>query len=141
MRGVIQLKWTSEEYISTFIQVAETSLYIHMPQVLFIFQINTRTNVIRSSLMFCTQTNNAQFVEFSKNVKMHFFKQLFLKRPGRYKCKLSYLQFTHHAYGNNLSHIFVPYFLLRISGYTVHRLTNLAAWTISLTGFSMIPLQ
>ena len=47
-------RWTSQEYISPFIQATDTSLHPHNP-----FQMNTRTNVVRSSLTFCTPTINA----------------------------------------------------------------------------------
>ena len=47
-------RWTSQEYISPFIQATDTSLHPHNP-----FQMNTRTNVVRSSLTFSTPIINA----------------------------------------------------------------------------------
>ena len=50
--------WTSQEYISPFIQATDTSLHPHNTNSLP-FQMNTRTNVFRSSVTFCTPTINA----------------------------------------------------------------------------------
>ena len=51
-------RWTSQEYISPFIQATDTSLHPHNTNPLP-FEMNTRTNVVRSSLTFCTPTINA----------------------------------------------------------------------------------
>ena len=77
-------RWTSQEHTSPFIQATDTSLHPHNTSPLP-FQMNTRTNVFCSSLTFCTPTINALFVTFSENVKIHFFKWIFLGGPGRYK--------------------------------------------------------
>ena len=79
-------RWTSQEYISPFIQSTDTSLHPHNTSPLP-FQMNTRTNVFRSSLMLSTPTINALFVTFSEKIKIHFFKWIFLGGPGRYKFK------------------------------------------------------
>ena len=59
-RGVerIDFRWTSQEYISPFIQATDTRLRQHNTSPLP-FQMNTGTNVFRSSLTLCTPTINA----------------------------------------------------------------------------------
>ena len=66
--------------------VTDTSLHPHNTSP-WPFQVNTRTNVFRSSLTFCTSTISAYFGTFSEKVKIHFFKWIFLGGPGRYKFK------------------------------------------------------
>ena len=51
-------RWTSQKYISSFIQATNASLHPYNKSPLP-FQMNTRTNVFRSSLTLCTPTINA----------------------------------------------------------------------------------
>ena len=81
--------------------ISDTSLHPHNTSTLP-FQMNTRTNVFRSSVTFCTPTNNEWFVIFSENVKIHFFKWIFLGGPGRYKFKANCNVLTIYV-DNNLS--------------------------------------